>query len=517
MSRFLSHRIFLSAVFLLASTCMPVFAQDAGQVLRLSVGFRTLKNSVTVSEERRKEVADLEAQAQKASGDGRYGDALRAYNHAMALLRGQTWTPAYALGTALQLKLDRLVCDPGDTLRLQAAQAFTLTEPVAGKLSGNLTVARRQNGRPETLAELHKLSDIAPDFTSGPLSIEARLPELADGVYQLVLTLTASGSEPIVKTSPIRIARGLNARAATLKSRASELGAKLERENRNDLRRAISPVEYAAGMIELVNRGDLALERTDIDGELAAAEELLAQITKGQHPLRSRRGDIRWAYLSNVDKMHQPFRLFVPSSYDPAKKYPLVVALHGMGGDENSYFLAYDNGIIKREAEARGYLVVCPKGRAPASMYLGNAEQDVLDVIAEMKREYSVDENRIYMTGHSMGGYGTWSIAVNHPRMFAALAPVAGGGMPQTFARIAAIAHIPQIVVHGNADPTVPVDESRRMVKAAQAAGAKVKYIEVEGGNHSNIVVPHMKDIFDWFDAHKRHKTEHETNGKDNR
>lgn len=494
----------LVAVFLLGLTALPAMAQDASQVLRLSVGFRTLKNSVKVSDEQRKEVDALEAQARKASGDGKYGDALRAYHHAMTLLRGQTWTPTRALTQALQTRLDRLVCDPGQTLRVQLTQAFTLTEPLAGRLSGTLTLARRQSGQPEAVAELRKLSDLSPDFSAAPLDIEARLPELTDGVYQIVLTLAAPGSEPIIKTTPIRIARGLNARATSLKSQAADLSGKLEGGKRSDLQRALAPVGYAAGMIELVNRGDLALERTDLAGELTAAEALLAQIVKGEHPLKARRGDIRWAYLSDVDKTHQPYRIFIPSSYDPAKKYPLVVALHGMGGDENSYFAGYENGIIKREAEARGYLVVCPKGRAPASMYLGSAEQDVLDVIAEMKREYAIDEDRVYLTGHSMGGYGTWSIAVNHPKMFAAIAPVAGGGMPQVFARVSTIAHIPEIVVHGNADPTVSVDESRRMVKAAQAAGAKVKYIEVEGGNHSNIVAPNMKEIFDWFDAHRR-------------
>ena len=211
-----------------------------------------------------------------------------------------------------------------------------------------------------------------------------------------------------------------------------------------------------------------------------------------------------WAYRSKVDDTLQPYRFFVPSNYDPAKKWPLVVALHGMGGDENSFFVAYDNGVIRRIAETRGYLVACPKGRQSASMYMGPAETDVMDVLAEIKREYSIDEDRVFLTGHSMGGYGTWSVAANHPGEFAALAPFAGGGTPFTTPKLRGIAHIPWIVIHGDADPTVPVDESRKMVKLGQEHGTKIKYIEVPGGDHSNIVVPNMNAVFDWFDAHKR-------------
>ena len=182
----------------------------------------------------------------------------------------------------------------------------------------------------------------------------------------------------------------------------------------------------------------------------------------------------------------------------------MIVALHGMGGDENSFFTGYDNGAIRRNAEERGYIVVCPKGRGPVSMYMASAERDVIDVIKEMKRDFSIDDDRVYLMGHSMGGYGTWSIAVNNPDLFAAIGPISGGGTPLSRPRLKAIAHVPWIVVHGDNDPTVGVEESRKMVKAGKELGIEIKYIEVPGGNHGNVVVSSFKDIFDWFDAHKR-------------
>ena len=115
-----------------------------------------------------------------------------------------------------------------------------------------------------------------------------------------------------------------------------------------------------------------------------------------------------------------------------------------------------------------------------------------------------IDDDRVYLMGHSMGGYGAWSIAANNPGIFAAIAPIAGGGTPFSRPKLKAIAHVPWIVVHGEKDPTVSVEESRKMVKAGKELGVEIKYIEVPSGNHGDVVVPAFKDIFDWFDVHKR-------------
>jgi dipeptidyl aminopeptidase/acylaminoacyl peptidase len=172
-----------------------------------------------------------------------------------------------------------------------------------------------------------------------------------------------------------------------------------------------------------------------------------------------------------------------------------------MNGDENSMFTGYSDGLIKQEAETRGYVLVCPKGRAPTSMYRGDAERDVMDVLAAMKRDYRIDPDRVYLMGHSMGGYGTWSVAISHPEAFTAIAPISGGGQAEGLSKIR---HIPELVVHGDNDPTVNVSESRKMVAAAKQLGIEVEYIEVPGGDHSSVVAPHFKDVFDWFDAHKQ-------------
>jgi predicted esterase len=498
----ISIRLSALSLAFAALLSFSAFAQDANQVLQLSVGYRTMKNRLPMSDETRKQVEDLEAKARAANNDKKYGEAIKHMTHGLALMRKQPWTPVVALTTATEVKLESSIFDPGDTVKVTLSQIYTLDEPIDGKLKGALSIAVTKDGEQETLKELKQLADVEADFTK-PFSIQAAIPDLPDGNYEIVVKLSPKSDELLYKSNSIRIARGVNAEAGALKIRAAMFRADLEKR-KSPLLTVLPAAEYKASMIDLVNAGQMSVVRTDLKAAIAEANTILDQITKGENPLTTKRGDIHWAYQSAVDGSFQPYRFFVPSNYDATKKWPLVVALHGMGGDENSFFTSYNNGEMKRIAEARGYLVVCPKGRAPASMYMGSAETDVIDVLKAMKRDYSIDDDRVYLMGHSMGGYGTWSVAVNHPDLFAAIGPISGGGQPLVMMGLKKITNVPWVVIHGDKDPTVSVEESRKMVKAGKELGIEIKYVEVPGGNHSDIAVPGFKDIFDWFDAHKR-------------
>jgi predicted peptidase len=106
-----------------------------------------------------------------------------------------------------------------------------------------------------------------------------------------------------------------------------------------------------------------------------------------------------------------------------------------------------------------------------------------LETLAGLKKEFSVDENRLYLTGLSMGGYGTWDLIARHPKMFAAAVPVCGGADEAT---APVIKDIPIWCFHGGADPVVPTDRSRNMIKALQAAGGEPKYTEYPGVGHNS-------------------------------
>jgi predicted esterase len=495
-----------SIAILLTCAAVVASAQDAGQVLRLSVGYNTLRNSTELSPEVRAEVDRLGKLAQEANAGRKYGEALKHYYRAMSLMRGDQWTPARELAAATTIKLDRAIVRPSQRFRVSLGQIFALDQKINNRYTAQILLQARPGN--DRVAMLKTVENVEPDFHTTPVSFEISAPDVADGAYTVVVSLNPNGSsiadDVVTKNAPIRIERALEAEFNVLKVRAARVAEKLKTDRRENLINALATTEYRIALFDRANASLINPERVKFKDEIASAMAELAALESGRDPFATTRGDFRKAYRSNVDNSLQPYRIYVPTNYDASKSWPLIVALHGMGGDENSYFDQYRQGAFKVEAEKRGYLVVCPKGREPASMYLGNAEKDVIDALAEVRRSYRIDPDRIYMTGHSMGGYGTWSVAMNHPDIFAALAPVAGGGQP---GRMARIAHIPQLVVHGDNDKTVPVERSRVMVEAAKKLTVEIKYIEIPNGDHISVALRSFSDVFDWFDSHRRKNT----------
>jgi len=144
----------------------------------------------------------------------------------------------------------------------------------------------------------------------------------------------------------------------------------------------------------------------------------------------------------------------------------------------------------------------CRHGAGPAEPDGGQGQlQYAMQVLEEMKKNHRIDEKRIYLTGHSMGAIGTWYLAAKYPDIWAAIAPFSGYGLP---ANVAKMKGLPAIVIHGDADPTVPVAGSRLMVEALKKLGVDHRYIEVPGGNHMNVVQPNFAAVFEFFNQHRK-------------
>ncbi len=453
-------RIFL---LLAASLC----AQDADLVLRTAVSYNTQRATLTLSEAQQDEAGQLAATAQAAARSGNFKQAMHEYSHGFAVMRGIPWTPAVQLASALEAKLDDAIADPGQTVQLTLEALFPAD--AMAKTPFHLSLRSLPNGMDvpiEAPTEV-KASEL-------PLKIAVKLTTDAPGNY--VLTADAG---VLKKTVPLRV--------EALEGEAVKLAARVKKQS-------LPAAEYVLTLYRKAEAGKANPHRFEFARMFAEANQLLDTAATGKNPFEGRKGELRLAYRSAVDQTLQPYRLFVPAKYE-GKPLPLVVALHGMGGDESSMMEGYA-GTMKREAERWGFFLVTPKGREPASMYRGTAEKDVMDVLAEVEKAYRIDAKRIYLMGHSMGGYGTWSIAMAYPGKFAALGPIAGGGNPQGMEKIK---DIPQFVVHGDRDKTVPVMQSRTMVEAGKKAGATIEYIEVRGGNHVDIAVPNMPGMLDFF------------------
>lgn len=259
-------------------------------------------------------------------------------------------------------------------------------------------------------------------------------------------------------------------------------------------------VELAEQTIEYLSRpGTKATER-----DAVLAEKLAETTRKKKDPFRDLRGDLHLAYRSAADDSLQPFRLYIPRSYKPNRPTPLIVALHGVACDENWYFdrFAGESGAFTRMAEERGYLAVAPNGRGPVGGYVGLSERDVLDVMEAVARVVSVDPRNVFLTGHSMGGGGTWAIGFRHPERFKALAPVAGA-FGLSLLPLSKAPEMPVLHYHGTKDHVIPEKAARLAALVAAARLRNYRFELVPGAGHLDITDIALKPIFDFFDAHR--------------
>jgi predicted peptidase len=177
------------------------------------------------------------------------------------------------------------------------------------------------------------------------------------------------------------------------------------------------------------------------------------------------------------------YAVWVPEGYTAEERWPVVLFLHGKGesGSDGEFHTTAGLGrAIRLNPERFGGLVVMPQ--MPVGCQWEGPLQDLaLATLDATLAEYSVDLDRIVLTGLSLGGYGTWSLGARQSERFCALLPICGGGDPADAGKLA---RLPIWCFHGEADPVVPVERSREMVEAVRAAGGEVRYTELAGVEH---------------------------------
>jgi predicted peptidase len=190
--------------------------------------------------------------------------------------------------------------------------------------------------------------------------------------------------------------------------------------------------------------------------------------------------------FKNADGTESPYVVFVPFSYDGQKEFPTILFLHGSGetkgGSKKPVEVGLGTAIKKRERDFP-FIVVIPQSEKRTWGAASDDGKRALAILDEVQKAYKTDPKRQYLTGLSMGGFGTWSLASAHPDRFAAIVPICGGGNVKDAEKIK---DIPTWVFHGDADTAVKVDRSREMVEALKKAGGKPKYDEYPGVPHNS-------------------------------
>lgn len=217
------------------------------------------------------------------------------------------------------------------------------------------------------------------------------------------------------------------------------------------------------------------------------------------------------------------FSVFLPANWDKKQKWPVILFLHGYGERGSNGMRQTDIGLphsIRKSEKLTPFVVVMPQCPEGDHVWTdSDMEAMALAALRQSMREFHGDSERTYLTGLSMGGYATWNIAARHPGIFAAYVPVCGGIRPNKdhpnlksslfgdpaiadpYAEIARrVGKTPVWIFHGDADPSVPVEESRKMAEALRAVNANVKYTEYPGVGHDSWVKAYDEpELFPWL------------------
>jgi len=309
----------------------------------------------------------------------------------------------------------------------------------------------------------------------------------------------------------------------------------------------------AAGLTVSVQLATLAQQQTPPAAPAAGAQ---AGRGGGRGAVDSRVQQRTYTFADTNEQM--PYALFVSSKVTKDRKNPLIVSLHGLGGDQNT--MVRESLRSVELAEQGGYILLAPMGYnsggwygippgaprggagigaprgdganaaaaaqrgrgagAPRPVIGGTAitepakvreasEKDVMTVLDMVRKEFNVDERRIYLMGHSMGGAGTYYLGSKHANIWAALAPIAPAAMGMTNDRAKVLqaikdGNVPMLVSMGDADEAVPVANVRTWVDTMKELQMNFEYKEHPGVTHGPIMAASMTDIYAFFGKHSK-------------
>ena len=488
------------------------FAQALPNLNSLSVRYNSQKTSAKPDGELKAQLDEVDKAIADARRAGNNGEVRRQIAKGLALLNKDPWTPALDFRNSLVLRADRTVADSTQPFAFRLEQIYRPSIDLTPALTTRVTLQQRAQptrpggppAPPVTVRELGTFDGVSRDLRESPYPIEVGVAGVADGAY-LIQAEVLDGATSLGSVSlNVSFTRGLDARLKALESGAATIAEPIRAD-----------VLYPGDFIRNVNRGRVPIGQFDVIDEVTIAEGVLAAARGGKDPFKGKTGDFERHHLLAGASEVMPYRVYVPKGYSSSRPSALVIALHGLGGTEDSFFDQYQRQPVQL-AEKYGLLMAAPlgyrvDGAYGARIFAGGdvaaqrrgeySEKDVLEVLRLMKANYNIDDSRIYLMGHSMGGIGTWALGAKYPQTWAALVSFAGNGSPALAEQMKSI---PQFIVHGDNDPTVNVSGSRNMTAALKKAGATVTYIEVPGGGHSDVVVPNLPGAFEFMAQQKK-------------
>jgi predicted peptidase len=199
-------------------------------------------------------------------------------------------------------------------------------------------------------------------------------------------------------------------------------------------------------------------------------------------------------------KVSLPYLLYKPTT--PKGKLPLVMFLHGAGERGNNLELVKYHGIPKLIEQGQDFPFIAVSPQCPKDSWWPLELEALKGLLDDIMTKHNVDKKRIYLTGLSMGGYGTWYLAGLYPKTFAAIAPICGGG---DFVLGKQLTHMPIWAFHGDKDDVVPLAESQRMVDIVKKAGGKAKLTVYKNVDHDSWTKTYNNPkLYEWLLHHEK-------------
>lgn len=237
---------------------------------------------------------------------------------------------------------------------------------------------------------------------------------------------------------------------------------------------------------------------------LLAATALCAAPGKGSDQPQA--GEVVKGFLMKsveVDGKPTGYVVYVPPEYDPAKPMPTIIHLNGHGecGTDGLRQVFHFGCAVILNVEKWPFIIVFPQKQSPDTAWQ-DEEAMAMAALDKTRREYNVDQSRIYLTGLSQGGHGTWAIAANHPDLFAAIAPICGSGEKSMAEKLV---NMPIWIFHGEDDPVVNVESARQMAEYLKAAGGSCKLTIYPGVGHNSWDKAYREEeLGEWFLQHRK-------------
>ncbi len=495
--------------------CSPVglvYAQALPSISSLSVRYNALKTAEKAQGELKAQLDEVDKTIAEARRSGNMAEVRRQIAKGLTLLNKEAWTPQLDYRASLALRSDRTVVDSSVPYAMRLEQIYRPATDLSPALTTKVSIRKRlppaRPGAapvpPPPSRDLGSFDGVTRDLRESPFAMELDLSAVEDGAMVIQAEVFDGTTSLGATTLGVSVHKGLDVRLKGLETAAASATPAV----RDDV---LFPGDY----IKNVNRGRIELQDFNVAAEIAKAESILAESKGGRDPFKGKTGDFERHYLLQGANEIMPYRVYVPKAYAASKATPLVIALHGLGGNEDGFFDNYSQ-LPPKLAEEHGFLLASPLGFRRDGFYGSGimgatdaasrrrgeySEKDVLEVLRLMKAAYNVDDSRIYLIGHSMGAIGTWALGAKYPQTWAALVAFSGTGATTLAENMKAI---PQFVVHGDADNTVNVSGSRNMVAALKKLNATVTYVEVPGGSHTDVVVPNLPPAFEFLASQKK-------------